>query len=132
LASTRASDSPSFTIVFAPDQYIPVHERPHDNPIHLSVDQLLVIHLLRSTTIPDISPGVLLPNPDVPERGYATTHEPISHNQLILTMRSLNTTVFGTPEEQALGTFTRRKLKRLSNWNDWLLAEAKQLDSMAK
>jgi hypothetical protein len=47
-------------------------------------------------------------------------------------MRSLNTTAFGTEEEQALGSFTRRKLQRLSNWKDWQLAEAKQLDSMAK
>jgi hypothetical protein len=44
---------------------------------------------------------------------------------------SLNTIAFGTQEEQVLGCFTRHKLKRLSNWNDWLLAEAKQLDSMA-
>ena len=41
-------------------------------------------------------------------------------------MRSLNTTAFWTEEEQALGSFTRCKLKRLSNWNNWLLAEAKQ------
>jgi hypothetical protein len=47
-------------------------------------------------------------------------------------MRSLNTTVFGTAAEQSLGSFTRRKLKRLDNWDDWLQAEAKQLDSMAK
>jgi hypothetical protein len=47
-------------------------------------------------------------------------------------MRSLNTTAFGTEEEQALGRFTCRNLQRLSNWNDWLLAEAKQLYSMVK
>jgi hypothetical protein len=129
LASALASDSPSFTIVFAPDRYIPVHERPHDNPIHLSVDQLLLIHLLRYTPA-TVAPTV--PNTAVPEQGYALTPEPPPPDRLILMMRSLNTTVFGTPEEQALGAFTRRKLRRLSNWNDWLLAEAKQLDSMAK
>jgi hypothetical protein len=130
LASALASDSASFTIVFAPDRYIPVNERPHDNPIHLSVDQLLVIHLLRTAAS---APFPLLPNTEVPERPCAPTHDPaVSHDRLTLIMRSLNTTVFGTPEEQALGSFTRRKLKRLSNWNDWLLAEAKQLDSMAK
>ncbi len=47
-------------------------------------------------------------------------------------MRSLNTTAFGTEEEQALGSFTRRKLQHLSTWKDWQLAEAKQLDSMEK
>jgi hypothetical protein len=50
----------------------------------------------------------------------------------MLMMRSLNTTVFGTEEEHTLGSFMRRKLKRLSNWNVWLLSEAKQLDSMVK
>jgi hypothetical protein len=51
---------------------------------------------------------------------------------LALTIRSLNTTSHGTLEEQALGGFTRRKLKRLSNWNQWQDGEFKQLDSMAK
>ena len=33
-----------------------------------------------------------------------------------------------TPEEHALGHFTRRKLKKLSTWNDWKRGEHKQLD----
>lgn len=37
-----------------------------------------------------------------------------------------------TPEEQALGHFTRRKLKILPNWNDWNEAEFRQLDRYAK
>jgi hypothetical protein len=47
-------------------------------------------------------------------------------------MRSLNTTSHGTAEEKAIGSFTRRKLIRLPNWNDWEAGEFKQLDSMAK
>jgi hypothetical protein len=35
-------------------------------------------------------------------------------------------------EEQGLGNFTRRKLRRLPNWKEWENAEFKQLDSMAK
>ena len=35
---------------------------------------------------------------------------------------------FMTPEEQALGYFTRKKLKRLSTWDEWLAGEAKQLN----
>ena len=35
-----------------------------------------------------------------------------------------------TPEEQALGYFTRKKLKLLSTWNEWKAAETKQLDQM--
>ena len=33
-----------------------------------------------------------------------------------------------TPEEEALGTFTRRKLKKLSTWSKWQAGEWKQLD----
>jgi hypothetical protein len=129
LTTAAASDNTSVTIVFAPDRYIPVHDRPRDDPIHLSVDQLLLIHSLRSFSLP---PGVADSNTEAPEPGYATIHDPLSHDQIIIMMRSLNTTVFGTTEEQALGGFTRRKLKRLPNWNEWLQAESKQLDSMAK
>ena len=35
---------------------------------------------------------------------------------------------FMTPEEQALGYFTRKKLKRLLTWDEWLAGEAKQLN----
>lgn len=35
-----------------------------------------------------------------------------------------------TPEEQALGHFTRRKLKKLSTWAEWKAGESKQLDQM--
>ena len=33
-----------------------------------------------------------------------------------------------TPEEQKLGYFTRKKLKRLSTWDQWLAGETKQID----
>ena len=33
-----------------------------------------------------------------------------------------------TPEEQALGFYTRKKLKKLSNWNDWKAGETKQIE----
>jgi hypothetical protein len=35
-----------------------------------------------------------------------------------------------TPEEQALGFFTRRKLKRLSTWSEWQEGEFRQLERM--
>jgi hypothetical protein len=35
-----------------------------------------------------------------------------------------------TPEESALGSFTRRKLKRLSTWPQWQAGEFQQLDRM--
>jgi hypothetical protein len=132
LTSVAASDAASFTIVFAPDRYIPVSARPNDSPLHLSVDQLRLIDLLRGPT-PSAPSSLPVPTATAPEPRIAITmHEPLPHDQLLLMMRSLNTTAFGTEEEQALGSFTRRKLQRLSNWKDWQLAEAKQLDSMAK
>jgi hypothetical protein len=129
LTAVVASDAVTFTIVFAPNRYIPVSSRPHDSPLHLSVDQLRLIDSLRTLPILDATPTAPIAAAPVPRT--AIMHEPLPHDQLLLLMRSLNTTAFGTEEEQALGSFTRRKLKRLSNWNDWLLAEAKQLDSMA-
>ena len=32
-----------------------------------------------------------------------------------------------TPEEQSLGFYTRKKLKRLTNWNEWKAGETKQI-----
>jgi hypothetical protein len=126
LATVAASDDTSFSIVFAPERYIPVRSRPNDSPIHLSVDQIHVIHAnctsVAARSIPDV--------PEAPVQSQCESA--LSHNYFTLVMRSLNTTVFGTETEQALGSFTRRKLRLLDNWTDWLAAEGKQLDSMSK
>jgi hypothetical protein len=113
LTAAAAPDSVSFTIVFAPDRYIPVSSRPNDSPIHLSVDQLRLVDSTRAA--PSSVPSAAAPEPP----RTMTMHEPLSYDQFLLLMRSLNTTAFGTEEEQALGSFTRRKLQRLSNWKDW-------------
>jgi hypothetical protein len=101
--------------VFAPDRYIPVADRLLDQPLHLLVDQLRTISALLSSS----SSSYEFDPPDDDD-----------HVQLLL--RSLNTTTHGTTEEQGLGSFTRRKLRSLSNWHDWETAEFKQLDSMEK
>ena len=36
-----------------------------------------------------------------------------------------------TPEEQALGFFTRKKLKKLNTWNEWKAGETKQMNQFA-
>ena len=112
LADVASSDDASFTIVLAPDRYIPIADRRHDSPIHLSVDQLRVINSILCESTDDSPP---LPN------------DPSD-----IIVRSLNTTSHGTAEEKAIGNFTRRKLIRLTNWNQWQEGEFKQLDSMAK
>ena len=122
LTTAAASDLPSFRIVFAPDRYLPVSSRRQDSPIHLSVDQLRVIDaILSESTSP---PGGALLVPD--------DNNDNSFDCPPLLIRSLNTTSYGTPEEQALGSFTRRKLKRLANWSQWQASEFKQLNSMDK
>ena len=37
-----------------------------------------------------------------------------------------------TPEEEALGYFARRKLKRLATWNEWEAGEHKQISQFMK
>ena len=51
----------------------------------------------------------------------------VSHEELVLYINALRSTET-TPEEQALGHFTRRKLRTLANWPQWLAGERKQLD----
>jgi Reverse transcriptase (RNA-dependent DNA polymerase) len=124
LRAAAASDTPSFKIVFAPDRYIPIADRHLDQPLHLSVDQLRTIAAIKSLSL---SPETIVA--DVVSHSDATELDD-DHAHLLL--RSLNTTTHGTPDEQSLGSFTRRKLRRLPNWQQWEDAEFKQLDSMAK
>jgi Reverse transcriptase (RNA-dependent DNA polymerase)/GAG-pre-integrase domain len=112
LSAAATSDAVTFKIVLAPDRYIPIADRRQNSPIHLSVDQLRVINSILSESHADAQSS------------------PEDHIPLVI--RSMNTTSHGTPEEQALGSFTRRKLLRLSNWDIWQSSEFKQLDSMAK
>lgn len=75
LKTVAASDDTSFRIVFAPDRYIPVANQRHDNPIHLSVDQLRVIN------------SILLSGPTDPSR---SVDQLSSDGCSPLVMRSLN------------------------------------------
>jgi hypothetical protein len=125
LAAVAATDDTSLTIFFAPEHF-PVHSLPNDSPIHLSVDQLRMIYAICTSA----AAGSM---PEVSEAPVQSPCEPeLSHDDFTLVMHSLNTTVFGIEAEQALGSFSCHKLKLLDNWTGWLVAEGKQLDSMAK
>ena len=50
-----------------------------------------------------------------------------SYEEIVLAINALRSTEV-TPEEQALGRYTRRKLKTLENWPQWSAGEQKQLD----
>ena len=123
LQAIASSDDKSFRIVFAPDRYIPVAKRRADSPLQLSVDQLRVINQI-------LSESTSAPPDTIPS--HADVYSPSIEECPPLIVRSLNTTTHGTAAEQALESFTRRKLKGLPNWIDWQVFEFKQLDSMAK
>ena len=55
------------------------------------------------------------------------SEEGISTEMLKLCINTLNTDAM-TPEEEALGYFTRTKLKNLSTWKEWKAGEKKQID----
>ncbi|KAI2507364.1 Reverse transcriptase (RNA-dependent DNA polymerase) [Fragilaria crotonensis] len=115
LTSVAASDAASFTIVFAPDRYIPVNARPND-PHRLPLRS----HRPgpRASSSPKCSStGAPYRNHDAraPPTQPAPAHDTQSEYYRFWDRRR-----------------TRRKLQRLYNWKDWQLAEAKQLNSMAK
>ncbi len=95
-----------------------------DQPLNLTMDQLRTISVIASSS-PVSAP--IVNDVSFPDSAGEFDDD---HAQFLL--RSLNTTTHGTTEEQSLGSFTRRKLRRLPNWRAWQDAEFKQLDSMAK
>ena len=54
------------------------------------------------------------------------SEEAIPAEMIKLCINTLNSDHI-TPEEQSLGFYTRKKLKRLTNWNDWKAGETKQI-----
>ena len=84
LYTVAASDEQSFTIVFAPERYIPVADRHLEQPLHLSVEQLQMISTISSPSY-QLSYDPDNANKDAPDD---------DHVQLLF--RSLNTTTHGT------------------------------------
>jgi hypothetical protein len=59
--------------------------------------------------------------------GLDTSDDILPDDYVHLALNALQSNAI-TPAEQALGSFTRRKLKTLDNWSDWRDGERKQLD----
>ena len=55
------------------------------------------------------------------------SEEAISSEMIKLCINTLQSD-HTTPEEQALGFYTWKKLKSLSNWNEWKAGETKQIE----
>ena len=60
--------------------------------------------------------------------GYDVSEDEIPSEEIDMAIQALTSTAI-TPEERALGTFTRRKLKKLDTWDKWHKGELQQLDN---
>ena len=60
-------------------------------------------------------------------RDLDMSEESISNDMMKVIINTLGSDSI-TPEEQALGFYTRKKLKKLSTWDEWLAGETKQIN----
>jgi hypothetical protein len=89
------------------DNYAAIYDGTEDNEEPtIGIHELLAIHRLRADEPTDL---------DTPLESIECMIQALQSEAL-------------TPEEQALGSFTRRKLQNLSTWPLWKEAEIKQLD----
>jgi hypothetical protein len=58
-----------------------------------------------------------------------TSEESIPTEMIDIMINAIGSSAI-TPEEQALGNMTRKKLRNLSTWNEWKAGEIKQSDQM--
>ena len=63
--------------------------------------------------------------------GNAITHHDASNEEIKLWLNTIGSEST-TPEEQAIGGFAGRKLKKPANWDDWKAGEHKQLNQFHK
>ena len=119
LAAIAASNCKSFSITFAPQPKLPLpelrkdleehniyHPEPHED---LALDFVALRAITSQRTGLDVSTNV------------------ISDDVLQVLVHAIQSNSI-TPTEQALGRFTRRKLKTLDTWDQWLAGERKQLN----
>ena len=79
-----------------------------------------------SLTLNDICHITALTNDDYDYNDLIT----VDPSELLIAINAIKSSST-TPEDQGLGTFTRRKLKQLPNWHQWRDAEFQQLDRFA-
>ena len=56
------------------------------------------------------------------------SEDEIPSEDIDMAIQALTSTTI-TPEERAIGTFTRQKLKNLDTWDEWHEGELQQLDN---
>jgi hypothetical protein len=119
------SKEPELSLVFAPEKRLTMSQlraaidehrepglfsAPDTDPEHIPVLNLNIIQSICAARYPDLD------------------FSSLSSEEIAMVAAVTSSAI--TPEEQALGFFTRRKLKRLSTWPDWQRGEFKQLDRM--
>lgn len=109
------------TFEFAPENYLGAKKirkalREHDIYDPVSPDD---------EHVPVLSVDVVRAIAAIRHPGIDFSEDALSYEQYVLAIQT-----HATPAEQALGAFTRRKLKSLDTWHLWEAGERKQLDRM--
>lgn len=141
LADLASSSSPpdTVTLSFAPERFVPTRSAL-DPPLHLRISDLRRICSLHHVPAHDgLSNSALRQELDNADIGISasTLHDLMQHvrdgpfdttsDEEFHVHRLQNE--YLTDEEAKLPSFTRRNLKKLSNWADWDAAHDKQLDA---
>ena len=140
LRAAKRDNVDQLPIEFAPERRLYARERrkveeehnwftpddPSDvpaNPIaQMSIDDYDETHNIPSITISDLQ---YIASIRYPELDFS--EESIPTEVIEVAINAIRSDAI-IPEEQALGRFTRYKLKKLSTWDDWQAGERKQLD----
>lgn len=113
-AAARSDDTLSeLTVVLAPER-APSMKDMHE-PYAFGIGQIRIISALIHGIGKDENAGNL---------------DGVSDDEINLLIAALSNTVLATDAERSLGSFTRRKLRRLESWPKWKCAEADQLNEM--
>ncbi len=123
----RDNNDTTIAIVFAPERKLSAQDlRRHTDEYDLFTPDDPSVETVNSLSIADLHAiaSVRYPELDFSEEAYPTEIAELAINAI----RSEAT----TPEEAALGRFTRRKLKKLSTWPLWRDGECKQLDQFVR
>jgi hypothetical protein len=141
----QASDAAKFTIVFATEAMLTTkdHERgmaefykfaPGSLGVDKSLNTIKAIHSIDPAFSDFISHEPELDYDTI--RAIAalrfdvdTSEQSLPSEMIDLVINAISSSAI-TPEEQALGHYTRQKLKSLSTWDKWKAGEMKQLDQM--
>jgi hypothetical protein len=124
LGKLSQDNATTFNIVFAPEKHLTTNQFRQALVEHdifqpdAPTDEAHVAQL----SLEDIRSIAAIKFPDVDFFDPSVTTDEIAVHVNAIQSHSM------TPEELTLGNFTRRKLKNLSTWPQWLAGERKQLD----